>query len=144
MARTRMRASSGAEPRTSRRALLVAAGMLAAGAVTSCASREADERLATQEHPVASPSGDFTAALVADGVELHPTIREVGGGAVWSDDLGHANRDVPGVAWEQDADVLWVLSTDHGNASVRRDEDGTWAKTPGSEDMPKDIAELAR
>ncbi|MDN5687302.1 MAG: hypothetical protein L0G94_11605 [Brachybacterium sp.] len=144
MARSRMRASSPAGPRTSRRALFLAVGALAAGAVTSCASREADERLATQERPVASPSGDFSAALVADGVELHPTIRTADGTEVWSDDLGHANRDVPGVAWEQDADVLWVLSADHGNASVRRGEDGTWAKTPGSKDMPKDIAELAR
>ncbi|APX33021.1 hypothetical protein BH708_10235 [Brachybacterium sp. P6-10-X1] len=139
-----MESSTAAGRRTSRRALLAAAGVLAAGAVTSCASRAADERQATQERPVTSPSGDFTAVLLAEGVELRPTIRTVDGTEVWSDDLGHANRDVPGVVWELGDDVLWVLSTDHGNASVRRGEDGAWTKTPGSEDMPEDIAELAR
>lgn len=129
--------------RVSRRSLPVVVGVLVAGVAAACTSRTADERLATQEHPVASPSGAFTAALVADGVELHPTIRDSSGAEVWTDDLGHANRYVPGVAWEQGADVLWVLSADHGNASVHHQGDGIWAKVPGSEDMPKDIAELA-
>ncbi|MBP2380123.1 hypothetical protein [Brachybacterium sacelli] len=129
---------------TSRRSLLTAVGLFAAGVAAGCTSRETDERLATQEHPVTSASGDFTAALVPDGVELHPTIRDAEGIEVWTDDLGHVNRYVPGVVWERGADVLWVLSADHGNASVHRQDDGTWAKVPGSEGMPQDIAELAR
>lgn len=49
-----------------------------------------------------------------------------------------------GGLWEQDADVLWILSTDHGNGSVRQDEAGAWVKTMGSDGMPEDIAALAR
>ena len=40
-------------------------------------------------------------------------------------------------------DVLWILSTDHGHASVREDSAGAWVKTMGSEGMPEDIAALA-
>ena len=93
---------------------------------------------------LAAPSGDVTAIVVADGEELRPTIRDASGAPVWIDDLPHVDRYFPGVVWESDADVMWVLSTDHGNGSVRRAEDGSWERTMGDEGMPPDIAELAR
>ena len=93
---------------------------------------------------LAAPSGDVTAIVVADGEELRPTIRDASGAPVWIDDLPHVDRYFPGVVWESDADVLWVLSTDHGDGSVRQGSDGAWARTMGGDGMPPDIAELAR
>ncbi|MGP9538387.1 hypothetical protein ACT3SP_10255 [Brachybacterium sp. AOP43-C2-M15] len=61
-----------------------------------------------------------------------------------SDDLPHVERYFPGVVRESGADVLWVLPTDQGNASVRQGSDGSWGRTSGSEGMPDDIAEPAR
>lgn len=110
----------------------------------ACTGRGGDERLATLEVPRTSPSGEAVAALVAEGDVLHPVIRNPSGVEVWRDDLEHTERYSPGVLWESAADVLWILSTDHGNASVRRDPAGTWAKTMGSDGMPQDVADLAR
>lgn len=63
---------------------------------------------------------------------------------MWADDLPHVPRMAPGVLWQKDADVLWILSTDHGNARVAQDDGGAWAKTMTSDGMPEDIAEIAR
>ena len=115
----------------------------AAAALAACSGRR-DDRLASEEHEVDAPSGDFTAIVVADGDVLRPTIHDASGAPVWIDDLPHVDRYFPGVVWESDADVMWVLSTDHGNGSVRRAEDGSWARTMGGDGMPPDIAELAR
>ncbi len=121
------------------------ATLAAAGAVVlaACSGRR-DDRLATEEHEVVAPSGAFTAIVVADGEELRPTIRDTSGEPVWTDDLPHVERYFPGVVWESGADVLWVLSTDHGDSSVRQDGAGAWARTMGGDGMPEDIAELAR
>lgn len=112
--------------------------------LSACTGRGGDERLATAEHEVEAPSGEFTAIVAAEGRELHPTIRDASGTTVWTDDLPHVERYFPGVLWESGDDVLWILSTDHGNASVRRDPAGTWSKTMGSDGMPQDVADLAR
>ena len=121
-------------------ATLAAAG---AAVLAACSGRR-DDRLATEEHEVVAPSGAFTAIVVADGEELRPTIRDTSGEPVWTDDLPHVERYFPGVVWESGADVLWVLSTDHGDSSVRQDGAGAWARAMGGDGMPEDIAELAR
>lgn len=127
-----------------RRGLLGTLTAAGAALLAACTGRGGDERLATEDHEVASPSGEFTAIVVADGEELRPTVRDAAGEAVWTDDLAHVGRYFPGVAWESEQDVLWVLSTDRGNGSVRRSGNGSWEKTMGGEAMPPEIAELAK
>lgn len=122
-------------------------GLIAGSAallMTGCTDDAAEERMAQVGVPRESPSGEVSATVVEDGDVLRPVILDGSGMELWRDDLPHVERYVPGVLWEQDADVLWILSTDHGNASVRQDADGTWVKTMGSDGMPEDVAELAR
>lgn len=122
-------------------------GLIAGSAallMTGCTDDAAEERMAQVGVPRESPSGEVSATVVEDGDVLRPVILDGSGMELWRDDLPHVERYVPGVLWEQDADVLWILSTDHGNASVRQDAGGTWVKTMGSDGMPEDVAELAR
>lgn len=123
-----------------------AAGVLVAlvASLAACSSRESDQRLVTLDRTRTSPSGEAVAALVAEDDVLHPIICDREGEEMWRDDLEHVERYVPGVLWESGADVLWILSTDHGNASVRRDSSGAWARTMGSDGMPEDVAALVR
>ncbi|MCT1775627.1 hypothetical protein [Brachybacterium sp. p3-SID957] len=116
----------------------------AAGISSACTRRSADARLAQVDVPRDAPSGEVTAVVVEDGDVLRLVIQDLSGTELWRDDLPHVERWFPGVLWEQDADVLWILSTDHGNGSVRQDEAGAWVKTMGSDGMPEDIAALAR
>ena len=132
---------------TRRAALSLMAGLavaLAAGVSAACTRRAPDERMAQVGAPRESPSGEATAVVVEDGEVLRPVIQDASGTELWRDDLQHVERYFPGVLWEKDADVLWVLSTDHGDSSVRQDETGAWVKTMGADGMPEDIAELAR
>lgn len=128
----------------SRRSMVGLIAGSAALLMTACTDDAADERMAQVGVPRESPSGEVSATVVEDGDVLRPVILDGSGMELWRDDLPHVERYVPGVLWEQDADVLWILSTDHGNASVRQDADGTWVKTMGSDGMPEDVAELAR
>lgn len=128
----------------SRRSVLGMAAGSAALLMTGCTGRAADERMAQVGGPRESPSGEVTATVVEDGEVLRPVILDASGTELWRDDLDHVERYAPGVLWEKDADVLWILSTDHGNASVRQDSAGSWVKTMGSDGMPEDVAELAR
>lgn len=127
-----------------RRGALGAVAALVAGVAAACTGRGSEDRMATVEEPRDSPSGEATAAVVADGGGLRPVILDSSGTEQWRDDLEHVERYVPGVLWERDAEVLWILSTDHGNASVRQDDAGAWVKTMSSDGMPEDVAELAR
>ncbi|MBM7502025.1 hypothetical protein JOD52_002865 [Brachybacterium muris] len=128
----------------SRRSMVGLIAGSAALLMTGCTDDAAEERMAQVGVPRESPSGEVSATVVEDGDVLRPVILDGSGMELWRDDLPHVERYVPGVLWEQDADVLWILSTDHGNASVRQDADGTWVKTMGSDGMPEDVAELAR
>lgn len=116
---------------------------LTASVTAACTRRTADERMAQVDTPRDSPSGEVTAVVVEDGESLRPMICDASGAELWRDDLPHTNRYFPGVLWEQDSDVLWILSADHGNGSVRQDESAAWVKTMGSDGMPEDIAQLA-
>ena len=128
----------------SRRSMVGLIAGSAALLMTGCTDDAVEERMAQVGVPRESPSGEVTATVVEDGDVLRPVILDGSGMELWRDDLPHVERYVPGVLWEQDADVLWILSTDHGNASVRQDADGTWVKTMGSDGMAEDVAELAR
>ena len=128
----------------SRRSMVGLIAGSAALLMTGCTDDAVEERMAQVGVPRESPSGEVSATVVEDGDVLRPVILDGSGMELWRDDLPHVERYVPGVLWEQDADVLWILSTDHGNASVRQDADGTWVKTMGSDGMAEDVAELAR
>ena len=130
--------------RWTRRSALAALAAAGTTLLASCTGRGGDDRLATTAREVTSPSGEYRAGFDVVGEELRPVIRDADGAALWTDDLPHLERHSPGVVWESEADVLWVLSTDHGNASVRQDAAGEWEKTMGSDAMPPDVAELAR
>ena len=128
----------------SRRSMVGLIAGSAALLMTGCTDDAVEERMAQVGVPRESPSGEVSATVVEDGDVLRPVILDGSGMELWRDDLPHVERYVPGVLWEQDADVLWILSTDHGNASMRQDADGTWVKTMGSDGMAEDVAELAR
>ncbi|PMC74948.1 hypothetical protein CJ197_10690 [Brachybacterium sp. UMB0905] len=116
-----------------------------AALLAACTRDDAEERMVDVDQSRPSPTGSVLALLVEDGDTLRPAIQDAeSGDELWRDDLPHVERYRPGVLWEQDADVLWILSTDHGHASVREDSAGAWVKTMGSEGMPEDIAALAR
>lgn len=86
-----------------------------------------------------SPSGTYVGRLVEDGDFLRPMILDSSDTVLWEDDLEHTTRQGPGLIWENSDDVLWILSTDHGNGKVTL-EGGTWTKTMTSEGMPPEIA----
>ena len=94
----------------------------------------------------ASPSGAYVVRLLetgsGDATQWRPQISSAAGAVVWSDDQTYTRRHFPGVVWESDADVLWILSSDIGHASVR-DQGGAWSKTFGSENMPAQVREWA-
>lgn len=128
---------------TSRRRLLtlpVLAPLLA-----SCIEDRRDDRATAVISPgesKESPSGHYVGRLVEDGDFLRPMILDGSDKVLWEDALEHTTRQGPGLLWENDADVLWALSTDHGNGKVTL-EDGTWTKTMTSEGMPPEIEEFA-
>lgn len=128
---------------TTRRACVALGVTTGIGLLVGCTRRGSDARLATTERAVLAPGGEVEALLVADGDELRPTIRDLDGNTLWTDERAHVERQRPGVLWEQDADVLWVLSSDLGTVSVRGEADGSWVSTPGTDGMPEDIAEIA-
>lgn len=126
-----------------RRGWFAGAAAMVAGALTGCRAREDAGSLATQGDAALSPSGQFSALVASAADGLHPMIRRHDGEAVWVDDLGYEPQAFPVVTWEDSADVLWVLSSAHGNSVVRR-EGGDWVKSVDVEGGPGQIAELAR
>lgn len=93
-----------------------------------------------------SPSGEFTATLHQDDAkgfaEYRPVILDASGQVVWKHDTAFVERYFPGVAWEQDADILWVLSADVGDSHVGL-VDGARVQVFGEAGMPADIAKAA-
>lgn len=140
-----MRGLGGASLMVKRRQVIALPALAAVlAACTNRSSSAASARLIESGESAQSPSGSFTAELAETGDTLTPRIVDAGGAEVWADDLPHVPRYAPGVLWETDADVLWILSTDHGNAKVSQGSDGAWVKTMTSDGMPEDIAEIAR
>lgn len=94
----------------------------------------------------ASPSGAFTAELQETTekgfTEYRPIITDASGNAVWQSETAFVERYFPGVAWEKDTDVLWILSSDVGNSRVEQ-TGSSWEQTFGSDGMPEFLAEWA-
>src|SRR5690606_30649724 len=76
----------GMARRITRRGALAALAAAGSVVLAACSGRR-DDRLASEEHEVDAPSGDFTAIVAADGDVLRPTIHDAAGAAVWTDDL---------------------------------------------------------
>lgn len=126
-----------------RRGWFAGAAAVVAGTLTGCQASGNAGGLATQGNAALSPSGQFSALVASAADGLHPMIRGHDGEAVWVDDLGHDPHVFPVVVWEKSADVLWVLSSAHGNSEVRR-EGEDWVKSADTEGVPGQIADLAR
>lgn len=126
-----------------RRGWFAGVAAIATGMLAGCQSSADAGGLATQGHAALSPSGEFSALVASAADGLHPMIRGRDGEAVWVDDLGHDPHAFPVVVWETSADVLWVLSSVHGNSEVRR-EGEDWVKSADAESVPGQIADLAR
>lgn len=93
-----------------------------------------------------SSSGQYTAEFFSedsDGQHLvYPVIKDRAGIVVWSDDERYLQSAHPvGVIWQEDADVLWLLSSDIGNSRVVQ-VDGEWTKDRDQATLPPDIAEI--
>lgn len=136
------RPSPGSVGRSTRRSLLalpVLAPMLA-----SCVDGPRTDRatgIISPGESRQSPSGTYVGRLAEAGDFLRPMILDGSDTVLWEDDLEHTTRQGPGLLWENNADVLWILSTDHGNGNVTL-KGGTWTKTMTSEGMPPEIAEF--
>lgn len=123
------------------------AGLLAAFVVllTGCGgSGLVREPFLNPGDTAASPSGAYVVRLAqtgsGDAAEYTLQIATAAGAVVWSDDENYTRRHFPAIAWEPDADVLWIISSDLGNSSVRA-QDGAWTKTFGSDSMPAKVRE---
>ncbi|RTE50617.1 hypothetical protein [Actinobaculum sp. 352] len=79
-----------------------------------------------------SPSGNYTVEFYDEDIDgkrnLYPAIKDSDGEVVWSDDERYQMSAHPvRVLWQDDDDVLWLMSRDIGNARVML-TDGQWAK----------------
>ncbi|OLF19352.1 hypothetical protein BU204_02865 [Actinophytocola xanthii] len=110
-----------------------------------------EDRYVELDRPQRSPSGEFTASLVAgpeqDGVATRVVVvTDTDGHEVFRDDYAYSTRHGVGVTWLSSADQLWILSADVGTAHVDRAADGTWTKTaisPETADtVPEEIERL--
>ncbi|HEX2300684.1 MAG TPA: hypothetical protein VHH34_19635 [Pseudonocardiaceae bacterium] len=140
-----------------RRPIIIVAVAAVAAVLAGCAATfggdRVDERFVRPEHPRTSPSGQFV-ARVEFGPEQNgvPTwivlITGRAGHEVFRDSQAYSSRHGVGITWQHGKDELWLISSDVGTSSVRRDPDGTWHKEyprPGhfDEDVPAEIRELA-
>ena len=93
--------------------------------------------------PVPAPSGQVTAVLDVAGEDLGVMLRDPEGTDFWGDDFPYRPDQPPGLLWETEADVLWVLSDDLGAARIAQDSDGAWSKQSAEEleeEIPEEIA----
>jgi len=93
-----------------------------------------------------SSSGQYTSEFFSedsDGQHLvYPVIKDAAGAVVWSDDERYLQSAHPvGVVWQEDADVLWLLSSDIGSSRVVQ-VDGEWTKDWDQATPPPDIARI--
>lgn len=132
-------------------AALVAVSAIVAGCSLFGQSKSLDgDRFARPDHPVDSPSGQYTAAVESgpteNGVETWiPVIRDKNGNEVFRDVhdsyAPYSTRSVLYVTWLSSKPAeLWVYSGDVGEFAISQQPDGTWAKRV--EAAPKEITEL--
>lgn len=127
-----------------RRALLAAPVVLA---LVACSAEQQEppgpEPVEVVGVPVPAPSGEVTAVLDTAGEELGVMLRDAEGTDFWGDDFPYRPEQPPGLLWETEADVLWVLSGDLGTSRVAQDSEGAWSKQQADqleEQIPEEIA----
>ena len=94
----------------------------------------------------ASSSGRYTSEFLSEEINgkrnVYPVIKNSAGEVVWSDDQRYLLSTHPvGVVWQEDADVLWLLSGDIGTSRVV-EKDGTWVKEWDWDTLPPDIKKI--
>ena len=94
----------------------------------------------------ASSSGRYTSEFLSEEIDgkrnVYPVIKNSAGEVVWSDDRRYLLSAHPvGVVWQEDADVLWLLSGDIGTSRVV-EKDGKWAKEWDWDALPPDIKKI--
>ena len=94
----------------------------------------------------ASSSGRYTSEFLSEEIDgkrnVYPVIKNSAGEVVWSDDRRYLLSAHPvGVVWQEDADVLWLLSGDIGTSRVV-EKDGTWVKEWDWDTLPPDIKKI--
>lgn len=93
-----------------------------------------------------SSSGRYTSEFLSEEIDgkrnVYPVIKNSAGEVVWSDDRRYLLSAHPvGVVWQEDADVLWLLSGDIGTSRVV-EKDGNWAKEWDWDALPTDIKKI--
>ena len=96
----------------------------------------------------ASSSGRYTSEFLAEEIDgkrnVYPVIKNSAGEVVWSDDQRYLLSAHPvGVVWQEDADVLWLLSSDIGSSRVV-EKDGAWVKDWDWSALPSDIEKIEK
>lgn len=137
-------------PGASRRLLLLGlAAVGIAGLLPACAGQGPEPvgpaPITEVGAEVASPSGKYTAVIDAAGDSVGVLLREAGQD-VWGDDYGYSRAEPPALLWEAEADVLWVIPSDHapggpggGIFRIAPRAEGGWSKEPAAE-LPEEIA----
>ena len=95
-----------------------------------------------------SSSGRYTSEFLAEEIDgrrnVYPVIKNSAGEVVWSDDRRYLMSAHPvGVVWQEDADVLWLLSRDIGSSRVV-EKDGAWVKDWDWNELPSDIEKIEK
>lgn len=124
-------------------AALVAVVVIAIGLV-GCHGRGRDSVVLREGEVRVSSSGRYVLELSAEEADgrhsVYPVIKNSAGEVVWTDDERYLASAHPVEAvWQEDADVLWLLSTGSGTCRVL-EKDGKWDKDPAVE-PPSDIRE---
>lgn len=93
-----------------------------------------------------SASGRYTSEFLSEEIDgkrnVYPVIKNSAGEVVWSDDRRYLLSAHPvGVVWQEDADVLWLLSGDIGTSRVV-EKDGEWVKEWDWDTLPPDIKKI--
>ena len=95
-----------------------------------------------------SASGRYTSEFFAEEIDgkrnVYPVIKNAVGEVVWADDRRYLmSAHSVGVVWQEDADVLWLLSRDIGSSCVV-EKDGVWVKDWNWSALPSDIEKIEK
>ena len=128
-------------------AALVAVVVIAIGLV-GCQGRGRDSVVLREGEMRVSSSGRYTSEFLAEEIDgrrnVYPVIKNSAGEVVWTDDQRYLMSAHPvGVVWQEDADVLWLLSRDIGSSRVV-EKDGAWAKDWDWSALPSDIEKIEK
>ena len=128
-------------------AALVTVMVIAIGLV-GCQGRGRDSVVLREGETRVSSSGRYTSEFLAEEIDgrrnVYPVIKNSAGEVVWSDDRRYLMSAHPvGVVWQEDADVLWLLSRDIGSSRVVEKE-GAWVKDWDWSALPSDIEKIEK